>query len=217
MSYGTTERCTAMLSFMRKTSCWVIVLLCCMSECVAQSKWTLPKLQELTQAETIGRNAVQLSDEDTILLKKLTRKIIAECVDDPGPGDPHTVAGTFSRIRVRRVTLTPRGDSGLVVQGSGVCMCGAVGNCPFWLIEEQQHPRVLMHAIGIQSFAFQKSQTADHFDLVLGSHDSAMVTDLQSFRFDGTKYRRNGCASLEWDDPYGNALHPPRITAERCL
>jgi hypothetical protein len=45
----------------------------------------------------------------------------------------------------------------------------------------------LIHAIGIQSFAFQKSQTADHFDLMMGSHDSAMVTDLQSFRFNGIK------------------------------
>lgn len=173
-------------------------------------------MQELTQAESIGRNAVQLSTEDTILLKNLTRKIIEKCIDDPGLGDPHTVAGMFSRIRVRRISLTPQGDSGLVVQGFGVCMCGAVGNCPFWLIGEQPHPRLLIHAIGIQSLAFQESGTADHFDLVLGSHDSAMVTELQSFQFDGTKYRRNGCASLEWVDPYGNALHPPRITAERC-
>ena len=73
-----------------------------------------------------------------------------------------------------------------------------------------------MHAIGIQSFAIQKSQTSDHFNLVLGSHDPAMVTDLQRFRFDGTNYMRDGCASLEWDDANGNALNPPRVTAERC-
>ncbi len=205
-----------MLSLMRKIFCWVIVLLCCESECGAQSKWTLPKLLELTQAETVGRNAVQLSSEDTILLRNLTHKIIEACIVDPGLGDPHTVAGMFSRIRVRRILLASRGDSGLVVQGFGACMCGAVGNCPFWLIDEQPHPRLLIHVTGIQSFAFLKSETADHFDLVLGTHDSATVTDLQSFEFDGARYKRSGCASLEWADFYGNALHPPRITAKRC-
>jgi len=205
-----------MLSVMRKTLCLLTILLCSVTECVSQSRWPLPKLKELTQADAIKRGSAKLSPEDTILLKNLTRRIIAKCIDDPGPGDPHTVVGAFSRILVRRVSLTQQGDSGLVVQGYGACMCGAVGNCPFWLIEEQQHPRVLMHAIGIQSFAFQKSQRAGRFDLVLGSHDSAMVTDLQSFQFDGTKYKRNGCASLEWADPNGDALHPPRITAERC-
>jgi hypothetical protein len=103
-----------------------------------------------------------------------------------------------------------------VLQGFGVCMCGAVGNCPFWGIDEQAHPRTTLHAIGIQGFAFQKSATANHFDLVLGSHDSAMVTDLQKFRFDGTSYKRTGCASLQWADSVGNTLHPPRITSERC-
>lgn len=193
-----------------------IVLLCCVPECLAQSRWVLPKPQELTEADAIGRGSVQLSGDETALLKNLTRKIISVCIDDPGPGDPHTAAGMFNRIMVRRVSLTPEGDLGVVAQGFGVCMCGAVGNCPFWLIGETAHPTALMHAVGIQTFAFQKSLTADHFDLVLGSHDSAMLTFLQRFQFDGTKYRRKACASIEWSDSAGNALHPPRTIDQRC-
>ena len=204
-----------MLSFGRKL-CSLIVLLCCVSACLAQSRWTLPKLQELTQSDAIGRGSSQLSAEEKTLLKNLTRKIISVCIEDPGPGDPHTASGMFNRIRVRRVSLTPEGNSGFVVQGFRACMCGAVGNCPFWVISQHPHPTALMHAVGIQSFAFQKSVTTDHFDLVLGSHDSAMVTYSQRFQFNGTKYVHNGCASLEWSDPVGNALHPPRITAQRC-
>ena len=212
----TPEQWAAMLSIMRKTLCGVIVLLCFFSECLAQSRWVLPKLQELTNADAIGSGSAQLSTEEISLLKTLTSKIIANCFDYPGPGNPDTAMAAFRRMRVRRVPLGPQGDSGLVVQGFGACMCGAVGNCPLWVVGEQPHPHATLHAVGIQSFAFQKSATADHFDLVLGSHDSAMVTDLQKFRFDGTLYKRTGCASLEWADPVGKALHPPRITSERC-
>ena len=207
---------TAMLSFMRNSLWGFIVVLCCLPACSAQSRWVLPKLQELTPADAIGRGSVQLSADETTLLRNLTRKIISLCMDDPGPGDPHTTAEMFKRMRVRRVPLTPKGDSGLVVQGFGVCMCGAVGNCPFWLIGQNPHPTALMHMVGIQSFAFQESLTSDHFDLIIGSHDSAMETYLQRFKFNGAKYERKGCASLEWSDPVGNALHPPRITAHRC-
>ena len=201
---------------MRKSLWGFVVLLWCIPGCLAQNRWVIPKLQELTPSDAIGRGSVQLSADETTLLKNLTRKIISVCIDDPGPGDPHTAAGLFNRIRVRRVSLSPERQSGLVVQGFGVCMCGAVGNCPFWLIGQTLHPTVLMHAVGIQRFAFLKSLTADHFDLVLGSHDSAMVTYLQRFEFSGAKYERKGCATLEWTDPVGNALHPPRITAQRC-
>jgi hypothetical protein len=75
-------------------------------------------------------------------------------------------------------------------------MCGAVGNCPFWLIIGNPQPATLLHAVGIQTFKFQKSVTAAHFNLVVGVHDSAMMTDLQRFRFDGTKYQRNDRAFL---------------------
>jgi hypothetical protein len=64
-------------------------------------------------------------------------------------------------------------------------MCGGVGNCPFWLLSAGPNPKLLLKAIGIQSFAFQKNPASTRFDLVLGSHDSAMETHIQRFRFDG--------------------------------
>jgi hypothetical protein len=41
---------------------------------VAQSRWALPKLQELTDADELGRGAVHLSAAETQLLKNLTRR-----------------------------------------------------------------------------------------------------------------------------------------------
>lgn len=143
-------------------------------------------------------------------------KVIKECMNDPDPGDPTTAAGYFDRFMVRRVDLTPRGDLGLAVQGFGACMCGAVGNCPFWIVAEGPDPRVLLEANGIQTFGFSKSSASGYFELVLGTHDSALVTDLQRFEFDGTKYRLNGCATIAWADDVGNELRHPVITPGPC-
>jgi hypothetical protein len=63
-----------MLSVMCKVLCCAIFLLCCLSGCVAQSRWALPKLQELTDADELGRGAVHLSAAETQLLKNLTRR-----------------------------------------------------------------------------------------------------------------------------------------------
>jgi hypothetical protein len=199
-----------------KTLWFLFIGLCCISDCHAQSGWKVPKLRELSQADAIKTGAAHLSAEDIALLKRVTRDVIEECAADPGPGDPGTALGLFGQLRVRRVNLGPHSNAGLVVQGTGVCMCGAVGNCPFWVIGEAPRPGVLLETVGIQTFALQENLTARRFDLLVGSHDSAMQTDLQRFRFNGTKYQLNGCALIDWDDENLNLLRRPRITAREC-
>jgi hypothetical protein len=87
---------------------------------------------------------------------------------------------------------------------------------PFWLLSQGSNPKLLLKATGIQSFSVQKNRAIVPFDLVLGSHDSAMETYIQKFRFDGARYQRSGCATIEWDDESGNRLDPPRITSGQC-
>jgi hypothetical protein len=203
-----------MLSTMRKILSCLAVLLFAASGCIAQSKWALPDLQELTQDDAISK--AHLSAEETDFLKNLTRKITAECLAYPGPYDPHTATGVFNIMRVRHVQLSPQGDiPALVVQGSA-CMCGATGNCSFWLIDEQDHPKVQLQTYGIQTFGFEKSTTANRFDLVLGQHSSATESILQRYKFNGTIYKRVGCADAKWADMDGNTLNPPQITPGSC-
>jgi hypothetical protein len=96
-------------------------------------------------------------------------------------------------------------------------MCGVTGNCAFWLIAGGQNPRVVLAvAFGIQTFGFDKAQTAGYYDLVLGQHDSATVTYLKRYRFDGARYRLHDCAVLAWSDNDGNMLQKPRITRTQC-
>ena len=190
--------------------------LCGISCAFAQRNWVVPELQWLSQADELVHNNTQLTSGEKALLKQITAGIINECVKYPGFRDPKTAEGLFAMFRVERVVLAPNGQQGLLVQGNGNCMCGATGNCPFWLITGKSNPRVILDANGIQTFGFQKSTTADHYDLILGRHDSAMATDLQQFKFDGKRYRRQGCALAEWADEMGNALPKPRITNRPC-
>jgi hypothetical protein len=210
-------RCwAAILCVMRRTLLTFLVVLCLTANAIGQGTWSLPKLKELDQSNAIGKGTIQLSAEETSLVRQLTHRITSACIADPGPGDPTTAEGIFKSLRVERVDLTSKGDSALVVQGEGVCMCGADGNCPFWLLGEGASPKLLLKATGIQSFFVQKNQGSARFNLVLASHDSAMETYIQRFRFDGARYQRAGCATIEWNDESGNRLDPPRITPGRC-
>ena len=182
----------------------------------AQKKWTVPNLKELPQSDMLSREGVHLSAREVAFLKEVTAREIAECIQDPGPNDPTTANGLFLSLRVKRLELTPNGMKALLVQGNDVCMCGATGNCTFWLIANEPNLKVLLKATGIQTFAIQKNKTSGYFDIVLGSQDSAMETYLREYKFDGKEYRLRRCSTIEWDDWQGNALAKPRIMPYSC-
>lgn len=205
-----------MLSDMRRTLCTLLLPLCFASGTAGQGTWSLPRLRELDQSNAIRRGKAQLLPLELNLIRQLTHQVVSTCVAEPFPGDARTADGIFNEVRVSRVKVTPGGDSVLVVQGYGFCMCGGVGNCPFWFISEGPTPTLLLAATGIQKFALQKRQALTPFDLVLGTHESAMAMDLQRFQFDGSRYRRVACATVEWSDFMGNKLVPPRLTKGRC-
>lgn len=194
---------------------WLVVLLCVQSAS-AQQVWVVPKLHEISWKQTIGSGKVKLSVAETALLKHASAKIIAACVKDPGPGDPKTARGLFEHLRVGRVGIGPGGKRALLVQGNGVCMCGAVGNCPMWVVGSGSEPRLLLGAVGVQMFAFGKSGADGYFDLVLGSHDSASEFFVERFHFGGRKYEREGCALLDYASPAGRLYPRPRISPSPC-
>ena len=213
---------------MKKVLWFFAIGSCCILQGLAQSSWTVRNLQELTAADAIKGAITQLTAQETALLRQTTEGDLDLCAVYPEPGDPTTLDGVFGELRVRRVQLTSSGDTGLIVQGSSGCMCiGASRNCRFWLIGEKPEPTVLLEARGIQTFAFQNPSAAerafqnpnraDHFDLILGHHDSAKVTNLRKYCFERTRdqYLWADCATIEWADDDGNALSHPRITTSR--
>lgn len=184
----------------------------------AQTKWNIPQLHELDwKTDQIGSGKTKLSKSEVRILEDTAAHAIGICMSDPGPGDPHTAAGLFSELRIERVRIGPE-KRGILVQGSAVCMCGATGNCDFWLFDEDWNGiRLVLKTTAIQSFDFEKSISHGYFDLILGSHDSASERYLQQFQFDGNRYRRVGCAQLNYMD-YNTmkALKTPSLGLTPC-
>lgn len=199
---------------MKKTV--LLVVLLCVQGAFAQGAWVVPKLHEIPWTQTIGSGRVKLNAAEAALLRQVTRRVITACVRDPGPGDSKTARGLFEHLRVDRVGIGPGGEKALLVQGNAVCMCGAVGNCSFWLLSGGKSPRVLLSAVGIEMYEIRKSGTGGHFDLMLASHDSASELFLQGFRFRRSKYEKDGCALLDYADPVGRVYPEPRITPAPC-
>ncbi len=149
----------AMLRPMRSSLVTFLLALCVSAEAIEQTSWSLPTLKELEQSDAIGTGTTQLSPAEANIVRQITHRVTSACVADPGPGDPKTEDGIFKALRIRRIDLTPKGESALAIQGDGVCMCGAVGNCPFWLLSKGPNPKLLLKAIGIQSFAIVRSRS----------------------------------------------------------
>lgn len=205
-----------MLSAMYSVLARVIILSSLISVSAARSQSTIPDLQVLPPGDAIGLWRSQVSSEELRFLRALTRPLIAACDANPNGTERRTAAELFNRIRIEHIALTASGSSGLVVQGAGPCMCDTFGKCPFWIIDNQHHPMVVLKAHSIQAFEVRKSLAAGHCDLVLSSRTSEIATSLENFRFDGRRYRRKGCTSLVWADKYGTLLVPPRIAPVHC-
>ena len=202
---------------MAVTALWPCLLaLVFLTSPVGRSAPAIPNLRELDSSDAMANRATKLSEGQMLLLRSVGREEISECLAYSASNGGRTAAAVLRTLRVKKVIISSREESALVVQGWGSCMCGGVGNCPFWLLSDEPHPAVLLSAIGIQSFAIRRNGSTDRFDFILGSHDSAIRTDIQTFSFVDRRYRRTDCASIQWSDWSGKKLDPPKVTVQKC-
>jgi hypothetical protein len=183
-----------------------------------QSHWAVPQLQVLGwKADRIGSGKTLLSPPERMAVARITGRDIGKCVSDSGPGGSKTFSGNFDNLRVERVLLSATALRGLIVQGSGDCMCGATGNCNFWLVAERPSGfDVVLQTIGIQSFEIRKTMSNGFFDVVLGAHDSATEADLSLYHYTGSYYRRAACALMSYEGPNWTVLKTPHVTPQKC-
>jgi hypothetical protein len=116
-------------------------------------------------------------------------------------------------FRVERLSLG--GTPALAVQATGEVLCGASGNCSFWIIDLHQR-RVVLRADGVQEFALAPTAKHGFPDVITWTHESATEHELIRWRFIGGDYERTACATHDWSDADGNPLPQPKITAHPC-
>jgi hypothetical protein len=164
----------------------VFVLL---SSANAQTTWTNTDMHEVDMANLASK--AKLSAEQTKQLRKLDNNL-----DD---------------LRIEKIDMGSL--TGYAVQGFGGNLCGAVGNCAFWILDAQMH--ILLKYIA-QRFAVLPTNTNGKRDIVLADHSSATDSAWGLYHFTGTYYRRAECADVNYAPNPDVILKKPVVTTIPC-
>ena len=143
------------------------------------------------------------------------RQQLARNLAEEFSGEPNATA-LAKRTRVKLIDLNRDGIPEVIAQGSGERVCGATGNCPFWIYQKQGGTYKLLLYGTAQTFTIQPTRTNGFSDLVLGIHDSATRQDLLLYQFHRREYRQTGCYVADWSylasDGERHDLKQPNIT-----
>ena len=126
------------------------------------------------------------------------------------PGELKRVMSTF---RAERINLA--GSPSLIVQPSGSELCGATGNCAFWIVD-LRHRRVVLNAVGIRSFAILPTRSGGMPVIITGGHASAFEEGLTRWHFQGSSYHYNDCATVTSANNDGQPYPTPKIKSYPC-
>lgn len=102
-------------------------------------------------------------------------------------------------FELKYLDLDRDGRAEILVRGGGITLCGAVGNCDFWVIKrDPKGLRVLLHAddyIDATDMGKQvlKSRTNGYTDLLLKGHFSASETSYSTYKYNGRRYVESKC------------------------
>jgi hypothetical protein len=157
-----------------------------------------------------GEGLVRLPPADRAIAERLLHSQLGPLFQGEGAEQTNKAIQSF---RAERLSLG--GTPALAVQATGESLCGATGNCSFWIIDLHQR-RIVLRADGVQGFAL--TQTSKHGlpDVITETRESAFEHELIRWQFIGGSYERAACATRDDSDPDGNPLPQPKITPHPC-
>lgn len=120
---------------------------------------------------------------------------------------------TMRSFRAERLTLA--GSPAVAVQPSGNELCGATGNCSFWVVD-LRHRRVVLNAVGVQSFALSPAAAPAMPQIITSSHASSHEQERILWEFQGSTYQRESCATVDTASDDGQPYPTPKITPHPC-
>ena len=153
---------------------------------------------------------IRLPPADRAIADRLLRSQLGPLFQGEGTEQVNRAIQFF---RVERLSLG--GTPALAVQATGGNLCGATGNCAFWIIDLRQR-RVVLRADGVQQFGVDQASKHGLPDVFTGTHESATESELIRWQFIGGSYERAACATSDESDPDGNPLPQPKTTPHPC-
>lgn len=113
--------------------------------------------------------------------------------------------GTFFKpncsdmFEILNFDLNKDGNKEIILRGKSSDLCGAVGNCGFWIFEKKgkRYRKILSASdyVDITEMGEQitRRKTKGYFDILLKGHWSASDTGYYTYKFNGQKYTKNKC------------------------
>lgn len=102
-------------------------------------------------------------------------------------------------IEVKQIDLNQDNREEILVRGSNFNLCSAVGNCAFWIFEQNgKRYRKLLYSTDQKSMTKMadqavKTKTKGYSNITLKGHFSSSETIYEFYKFNGNKYQRNKC------------------------
>ena len=85
--------------------------------------------------------------------------------------------------------------SALAVQPNGGELCGASGNCSFWIVD-LLHRRILLRAEGVQAFGTEPAKPGTVPAVITATHESATEYEKIRWQFIDGHYEPQSCATV---------------------
>jgi hypothetical protein len=121
---------------------------------------------------------------------------------------------------VAQVDLNSDGKPEFAVRGFNNYMCGASGNCSFWIYRKAENGYEKILEGVMQTYNFRCTLHNDYCDIVTYTHDSAFDSSILVYRFDGDKYKIIECGerSYSYLDKQGrfHERKRPLVTFGKC-
>lgn len=115
-------------------------------------------------------------------------------------GDENNKELTHDVVSVQQSLRYEQRDGLILVQAYNTDGCGAVGNCQFFLLNDE-HELLLSNVVAYFLTVLGSSHHGVP-DVLLGEHISAGQTAQTWYRFDGSRYRASRCAIDTYGLPY---------------
>jgi len=140
----------------------------------------------------------------------LLKPYLGPLVQGESSEEINRMMGSF---RAERLNLASA--PGLIVQPTGSELCGASGNCSFWVVDLRHH-RVVLNTVGVQSFAISTARATAMPAIITSSHASTYEQERIRWQFQGSSYQQESCATINTATDDGKPYPTPKVTPHPC-
>jgi hypothetical protein len=186
-------------------------------------RWSERLAHELDYKHTVGNaNDLTQSEKNSIIQSISLQMVLdGDTEDMSGPMTAKRIRKFAESVRVEVVDLKGDGTRDVLAQAPWIPLCGATGNCSFWVFEfVGDRIRVILDlgrfGNGHEVVIVRPWSTNGYKDIVLGAHVSAGERALDVYQYRDGMYRRSACYGTTMIGDNGQFLDQPEVFSSKC-